>query len=1165
MEVLERYFDFVGERGLEMLKAPETVPRLASLFDPPSIEEIEGVAEAVGVPYVYLLAYNLDAALFPAFAPGCTQSVRRAAHNGGVMIHLVNEDSPLLLHLDGLHPRVVQIRSRTDGPHPDRQTVFFSLAGQIVGPNGVNDAGLTATSTTLLDGPEAKRLPSGLPHPQIVKQVLEESTSLDQALDIARQAPRAGRWSLLLSEADTDRAHYLEYDGPSILWDEPVTDEQVTTNHSVCEAAPGGTVPSHSAHRARRARSLLDDSPQLTVERAQAILRDLHDEGRGREVVHPTMNTIRRTDNVMSLVVEPLKRRLHVSDRVCGPGSAGLEEMDFLTVSYGRTSTSALRPELRSRALEVAPMEREEDVLSFTSSGVGLSLTDEVMRRYVVRALEEEAPSVRHTWVPSRCLIVGDGDLVNTLAGVIRDRGAEVSVVSTCAEGQRRLGHFRPDALGIVLPSPDAPPWQLNSSAWGARRSEALSGPFELLKHFGSSGTVFGVTYLGGGLGYENVIQGAGEQAGFLGLLKAMRREFEGLQVQALDLSPSEPPDTAAAALLSELDAGSPRLEVGLLRRKRIRLALAERQVEPRAPGPLPRQWLITGGARGVSARMALRLAKLYQPTLHLIGRLKLPAGREKARLLSADKAELDRMKQELLLEMKQTDPAFTPVRWRDACDTIDKSVEAFSNIKTIEALGCEVHYHAVDIGDREAVREVLATIGPVDGLIHGAGVENAKPFPKKTEALFEQTVRPKVDGIVNLLSLTEAHPFSVIVGFGSVSGRFGGHGQTDYAMANEGLSGVLSQYRARTGVRTCVVDWAAFSEVGLAARPSAQAFLKATGQAFMTPEEGANHLVRELWSGLQERKIVVCERLEALDLDGLLRPENKRSDWAQKEAAAQQAPLLDHLVMDERETVVERRLDPSESFLDQHRMGATPILPAVIGLEMMAEVTSLDGPARSLTDVRIEQPFKVPEGSDAVARVIRSGDHIKVVSTVTRPDGVVLEPDRVFLRGRQAILRAPASLPTPNHGDFLPYPYPSKVDRTPGARTIFHGPAFRCLKGVAASAEGGVARLVVPSPADLIPGAEQGWRIPVALLDGCLQAVGMLGRLLFSVVALPAGFGRVDVAPDVMNAAGQQVELVVRFHSQKSDQLIADLAVSAPGGTLLSVDEYRAQVVPDL
>ena len=143
-----------------------------------------------------------------------------------------------------------------------------------------------------------------------------------------------------------------------------------------------------------------------------------------------------------------------------------------------------------------------------------------------------------------------------------------------------------------------------------------------------------------------------------------------------------------------------------------------------------------------------------------------------------------------------------------------------------------------------------------------------------------------------------------------------------------------------------------------------------------MSPEEGADHFIRELWAGFPENEVVFCDELPALDLDGLLPAKASLSHWFEIESKAQSKPLISRVI--EYKTpnfiVVEREMSSSETFLSEHRMGAVPILPAVAGLEMMLETLSLTPGDWTLADVKIEHPLKVKEGTSASVRVILEG-----------------------------------------------------------------------------------------------------------------------------------------------------------------------------------------------
>ena len=62
----------------------------------------------------------------------------------------------------------------------------------------------------------------------------------------------------------------------------------------------------------------------------------------------------------------------------------------------------------------------------------------------------------------------------------------------------------------------------------------------------------------------------------------------------------------------------------------------------------------------------------------------------------------------------------------------------------------------------------------------------------------FERTVGGKLDGAAALMTLTEQDPVRYFIGFGSISGRFGANGLSDYSAANEMLAKLCDAYQAR-------------------------------------------------------------------------------------------------------------------------------------------------------------------------------------------------------------------------------------------------------------------------------------------------------------------------------------------------------------------------------
>ena len=167
-------------------------------------------------------------------------------------------------------------------------------------------------------------------------------------------------------------------------------------------------------------------------------------------------------------------------------------------------------------------------------------------------------------------------------------------------------------------------------------------------------------------------------------------------------------------------------------------------------------------------------------------------------------------------------------------------------------------------MADRDALATVLETIrrtsGPIEGIVHGAGIERASAFERKQRDSVRATIAAKVDGALNLIRLTKNDPIRHWIGYGSVSGRMGSNGQTDYCLASDMLCKLANWYRhERPGVRAVGFHWHPWGEVGMAARPESVTMLKMTdGPQQMPSVEGLKHLVRELYAGAPDGEVMI-------------------------------------------------------------------------------------------------------------------------------------------------------------------------------------------------------------------------------------------------------------------------------------------------------------------
>ena len=102
-------------------------------------------------------------------------------------------------------------------------------------------------------------------------------------------------------------------------------------------------------------------------------------------------------------------------------------------------------------------------------------------------------------------------------------------------------------------------------------------------------------------------------------------------------------------AIFRELAAAEPDVEVAWARGKRSVLRSIERQVELLPRGSIDRggAWIVTGGARGITAAVALELGRRYGLKMHLFGSSPVP--REDAPWRDHSKAEFAEYKREIV------------------------------------------------------------------------------------------------------------------------------------------------------------------------------------------------------------------------------------------------------------------------------------------------------------------------------------------------------------------------------------------------------------------------------------------------------------------------------------------------------------------------------------
>ncbi|MDR1383778.1 MAG: C45 family autoproteolytic acyltransferase/hydrolase [Planctomycetaceae bacterium] len=266
--------------------------------------------------------------------------------------------------------------------------------------------------------------------------------------------------------------------------------------------------------------------------------------------------------------------------------------------------------------------------------------------------------------------------------------------------------------------------------------------------------------------------------------------------------------------------------------------------------------WLITGGARGVTAEIAYTIGKRFGAKLYLIGSSPIPQIDPKWRNLDAD--GLKQLKSVIVKEAiaKKEVPA-------KAWEKIEKALEIDKFFQRLKNENIEYEYFSCDVTNESTISNIVSQIlvkeKQLDGFIHGAGIDVATRIEKKKEDLIRKTIEIKIKGVANILRAMKNMPPKTIIGMGSTSGRIGSFGQFDYGIANETLSKYLNQYSAQhPASRVLTICWTAWGEIGMGVRPETLWAMNAIGLGFLPPKEAISYLFSELRHTPKEHEVII-------------------------------------------------------------------------------------------------------------------------------------------------------------------------------------------------------------------------------------------------------------------------------------------------------------------
>jgi acyl transferase domain-containing protein/NAD(P)H-dependent flavin oxidoreductase YrpB (nitropropane dioxygenase family)/NAD(P)-dependent dehydrogenase (short-subunit alcohol dehydrogenase family)/acyl carrier protein len=479
-------------------------------------------------------------------------------------------------------------------------------------------------------------------------------------------------------------------------------------------------------------------------------------------------------------------------------------------------------------------------------------------RRYLVEAavLPPLGGPPDASLIGRRIAIVGDGaGIALELSVLLERRGGEVRLLNP----DQPMEVTRTDSL-IYLAALDRGRAPVLPDGFTGLRDAVLGGISQLLVITGSGGR-FGRAH------NPNGVAGVG----LPGLVRTIAREFPDRLVRVIDVDPKEEPVHIAGHLLSELLTPHSPAAVGYAAGQRIRLQLAAAPLDPGGSGGVrlgPESVvLLTGGARGITARIAIGLARAGAGHLELIGRTPPPAGEEDpVTAAAADQIALRRV----LAEAGNRRPADIDA----ATSRILAEREIRATLAELAGMAVSARYSAVDVRDPAAVAALVDGVyqrhGRLDGIVHGAGVLADRLLVDKTTEGFARVWATKVDG-ARALAEAAREDLGFLVLFGSVSGVFGNRGQADYSAANDALDTLARIWGARAHGRVVAVDWGPWAApddgTGMVSAEVTREYAR-RGIGMIEPDDGVACLLAELAGGTGPQVVYMCADPATFEVD---------------------------------------------------------------------------------------------------------------------------------------------------------------------------------------------------------------------------------------------------------------------------------------------------------
>lgn len=389
---------------------------------------------------------------------------------------------------------------------------------------------------------------------------------------------------------------------------------------------------------------------------------------------------------------------------------------------------------------------------------------------------------------------------------------------------------------------------------------EILKTVFFIAKHLHYDLTEFGkkqrssfltVSRMDGALGQGKRNDTSVIGGGLTGLVKCLNLEWQPVFCRAVDFAPDLSNETIAKNVVEEmLDANVKIVEVAV--NKNGRSTTFAKQVEVKENSEIKTAvnqqsvFLVSGGAKGVTAKCVIDMAKAFQCKFILLGRSNLDFEIPSYALKESNEAVLKGL---IMADLKKTETKPSIAKLKSTYNSIVSKKEILETLEKIENTGAQAIYIKGDVTNLKSFKLELVKaekhLGKITGLVHGAGMLADKLIKDKSETDFENVLGVKIDGLLSLLKAVNINKLQHLYLFSSVAGFYGNVGQTDYAIANEILSKTAHLFKTNhPDTHVCAINWGAWDSGMVKGALKKQ--LEAAGVSLVNSKGGAALMVNE-------------------------------------------------------------------------------------------------------------------------------------------------------------------------------------------------------------------------------------------------------------------------------------------------------------------------------